>query len=135
MRINQLLYLLKFITKFEMLIYYRLEVLMTLKEKLGKKIKEYRQLQGISQEELAEQLDISQQTLSKIECGKNFLTSETLERISSVLGVNTYELFMFEEYNTQAEMLVEIEKYISIIRSNPQKLAFVKNMVKEVAKL
>lgn len=108
---------------------------MTLKENLGKKIKEYRQLQGISQEELAEQLDISQQTLSKIECGKNFLTSETLERISSVLGVNTYELFMFEEYNTQAEMLVEIEKYISIIRSNPQKLAFVKNMVKEVAKL
>lgn len=108
---------------------------MTLKENLGKKIKEYRQLQGISQEELAEKLDISQQTLSKIECGKNFLTSETLERISSVLGVNAYELFMFEEYNTQADMLVEIEKYISIIRSNPQKLAFVKNMVKEVAKL
>lgn len=108
---------------------------MTLKENLGKKIKEYRQLQGISQEELAEKLDISQQTLSKIECGKNFLTSETLERISSVLGVNTYELFMFEEYNTQADMLVEIEKYISIIKSNPQKLAFVKNMVKEVAKL
>lgn len=108
---------------------------MTLKENLGKKIKEYRQLQGISQEELAEKLDISQQTLSKIECGKNFLTSETLERISSVLGVNTCELFMFEEYNTQADMLVEIEKYISIIRSNPQKLAFVKNMVKEVAKL
>lgn len=108
---------------------------MTLKENLGKKIKEYRQLQGISQEELAEKLDISQQTLSKIECGKNFLTSETLERISSVLGVNTCELFMFEEYNTQADMLVEIEKYISIIKSNPQKLAFVKNMVKEVAKL
>lgn len=108
---------------------------MTLKENLGKNIKEYRQLQGISQEELAEKLDISQQTLSKIECGKNFLTSETLERISSVLGVNTCELFMFEEYNTQADMLVEIEKYISIIRSNPQKLAFVKNMVKEVAKL
>lgn len=92
-------------------------------------------MQGISQEELAEKLDISQQTLSKIECGKNFLTSETLERISSVLGVNTYELFMFEEYNTQADMLVDIEKYISIIKSNPQKLAFVKNMVKEVAKL
>lgn len=108
---------------------------MTLKENLGKKIKEYRQLQGISQEELAEKLDISQQTLSKIECGKNFLTSETLERISSVLGVNTCELFMFEEYNTQADMLIEIEKYISIIKSNPQKLAFVKNMVKEVAKL
>ena len=93
---------------------------MTLKENLGKKIKEYRQLQGISQEELAEQLDISQQTLSKIECGKNFLTSETLERISSVLGVNTCELFMFEEYNTQADMLVEIESYISIIKTNPQ---------------
>lgn len=92
-------------------------------------------MQGISQEELAEKLDISQQTLSKIECGKNFLTSETLERISSVLGVNTCELFMFEEYNNQADMLVEIEKYISIIKSNPQKLAFVKNMVKEVAKL
>lgn len=96
---------------------------MTLKENLGKKIKEYRQVQGISQEELAEKLDISQQTLSKIECGKNFLTAETLEKVLSVLGVKAYELFMFEGYSTQPDMLVEIEKYISIIKSNPKKIS------------
>ena len=48
-----------------------------IKENLGKRIAELRKSLGISQEELAEKLDISQKSLSKIETGKNFLTSET----------------------------------------------------------
>lgn len=75
---------------------------MDLKKVLGSNIKHYRQLKGYSQEEFSEMLNISQQTLSRIERGINFLTAETLEKIPHILSVNTYELFMNnEDYTTK----------------------------------
>lgn len=108
---------------------------MSLKSELGKKIKKYRQIKGISQEELAEKLEISQQTLSKIECGKNFLTSVTLEKIPSILGVNIYELFMFEEEYSSAAMLSDINNYLELVKTNPKKLACIHKLIKEIALL
>jgi len=105
---------------------------MNIKENLGCKIKLYRKLRGISQEELAEKLDISQQTLSKIECGKSFLTSDTLEKISTVLNVNVYELFMFEECTSTNATIEEIEVYLNLLKSNPQKLSCVRKIIKEI---
>ena len=105
---------------------------MSLKTILGKNIKRYRQLKGLSQEELSEKLDISQQTMSKIECGKNFLTSETLEKIPSILGVNLYELFIFEDDYSSEDIVADIEKYLSVLKSNPKKLACVHKLVKEI---
>ena len=58
---------------------------MNIKTLLGKKIKQYRILRGFSQEKLAELLNISQRTLSGIECGNNFLTSQTMDKILEVL--------------------------------------------------
>ena len=49
---------------------------MDIKRLLGKKIKQYRILKGYSQEKFAELLNISQRTLSGIECGSNFLSSQ-----------------------------------------------------------
>lgn len=105
---------------------------MSLKTILGKNIKRYRQLKGLSQEELSEKLDISQQTMSKIECGRNFLTSETLEKIPSILGVNLYELFIFEEDYSSDDVIADIEKYLALLKSNPKKLACVHKLIKEI---
>lgn len=86
-----------------------------------------------SQEEFAEKFDISQQTLSRIECGKNFLTAETLEKILSVLGVKINELFIYEEEYSSDNVLEDIEKYLQFLKSNPKKLACVHKMIKEIA--
>lgn len=53
---------------------------------LGKKIKHERQLQGITQEQLAEKADISVNFMSLIEGGRN-MSVETLVNIASALGV------------------------------------------------
>lgn len=45
---------------------------MNIKQKLGLRIKELRKQNGFSQERLAEMIDISQNSLSKIEIGENF---------------------------------------------------------------
>ena len=54
---------------------------MGIKEELGKKIKRMRINRGLTQEQLAEAVDVSQRTLSGIEIGENFVTAETLDKI------------------------------------------------------
>ena len=106
---------------------------MNLKEVLGKNIKRYRKIKGLSQEQLSEFLNISQQTLSKIESGKNFLTSETLEKIPHILGVNAYELFMDGGEYTSDNVLEDINRYLSLLKTNPQKLECVHRIIKDIA--
>ena len=109
---------------------------MNLKEILGKNIKRYRILKGYSQEQLSEKLGISQQTLSKIERGLNFLTSETLEKIPEILNIQTYELFIGENDNyTQSEILVDIEKHLKYVKNNSKKLHLIQKLIKEIVLL
>ncbi|MBQ8458818.1 helix-turn-helix transcriptional regulator [bacterium] len=108
---------------------------MDLKQVLGNNIKHYRQLKGYSQEEFSELIDISQQTLSRIECGKNFLTSETLEKIPNVLGINLYELFMNGQNYTCDNIMEDIEKHLAVLKTNPKKLSFIHKIIRETADL
>ncbi len=62
----------------------------------GNNIKKFRKAKKLSQEQLAEMVDIARNTLSKIENGKCFVSSETLEKISLALGIDSYELFLFD---------------------------------------
>ena len=54
---------------------------------LGKKIKKERQKRGITQEQLAEKIDISTNFMSLIENGRN-MSVETLVKIAKVFGVS-----------------------------------------------
>ena len=47
-----------------------------IKHLFGRKIKELRIKNKLSQEELAEMIDIAERNLSKIECGKSFIRAE-----------------------------------------------------------
>lgn len=70
---------------------------MKLKEELGKNIKSFRKKHNITQEKLAEQIGIDPKNLSKIEQGKNYPSAETITAIAKTLGINLYELFVFNE--------------------------------------
>ena len=59
-----------------------------IKEQLGKRIYELRKQMNISQEELAEKLEISQRSLSKIETGQNFVKSNTLEKLLTAFYIS-----------------------------------------------
>ena len=51
-----------------------------MKELLGKRIKELRTQKQLTQEQLAEMVDMGERNLSKIECGINFVSADTLEK-------------------------------------------------------
>ncbi len=66
------------------------------KKKFGRRLAELRKKQGLSQEEVAEKIDIAPRNLSKIETGVTFPSIENLEKIISVLNCKTSDLFEFE---------------------------------------
>lgn len=105
-----------------------------IKEKLGKRISELRKCLNISQEELAEKLDISQKSLSKIETGRNFLTSETLEKLLIAFNMKTSELFDFDHLDSQENLLEEIYNYIATIKNDKNALKILYKITQSLAK-
>ena len=105
---------------------------MGIKEEFGEKIKRMRQNRGLTQEQLAEAVDISQRALSAIERGENFVTSETLDRLLKTLNTTSEELFALNHLRSQDELLDEINKNLLKIAQNPQKLEIIYNLTRSL---
>lgn len=105
---------------------------MGIKEEFGEKIKRMRQNRGLTQEQLAEAVDISQRALSAIERGENFVTSETLDRLLKTLNTTSEELFALNHLRSQDELLDEINKNLLKIAQNPQKLEIIYNITRSL---
>jgi len=60
---------------------------------LGKNIKNLRTFHNMSQERLAEKMDLSINTICEIENGKKFVRAETLVGFAALFKTEVYELF------------------------------------------
>ena len=99
-----------------------------IKKQLGKKIKYFRELHGYTQEMLAEKLDMNCRSLSFLECGTNFVTADTLEKLCIQLKVTPKQLFDFEYYPQTPE---NISNEINLlIKNNPEKLNDIYNILR-----
>ncbi len=79
---------------------------MDIKKLLGKKIQKIRKTRGITQEKLAELVELDTSSISHIENGKYYPSAENLEKILKVLEITPSELFMMEA-NAPAKDLIE----------------------------
>lgn len=68
---------------------------------LGKKIKQLRKFSGMTQEQLAEKLNISRQALSKWENGSSMPDVESVVRISKLFQISLEELLLKEEKHVE----------------------------------
>lgn len=107
---------------------------MGIKKELGIKIKRMRINRGLTQEQLAEMVDVSQRTMSGIEIGENFVTAETLDKIIKALNTTSEELFATEHLKDSDILIEEIQNYIKLISNNSQKLETLYNIVKSLKK-
>lgn len=64
--------------------------------KIGKNIKRYRQLKGLTQEELAEKLSCHQTYIGKIELGMINASINKLYDITKILDIKLTDLFNFD---------------------------------------
>jgi len=67
----------------------------SLKAKFGKKLKQLRKERDITQEELADKIDLTIESISNIERGIFGPKFDNLEKIAKVLKVEVKELFEF----------------------------------------
>lgn len=93
-----------------------------LKVKLGKRIKELRKTKGITQEMLAETINMDITSLSKIETGRNYPQSETIEKIAKALNLEVDKLFCFNEKLSKEDYLEAINRNLGFIQNNDEKL-------------
>lgn len=107
---------------------------MTVKKEFGKQIKNLRTVNGYTQEKLAELLNVSQRALSSIELGNNFVSAETLEKILKVFDITLEDLFATNSFKDSDELLKMINKNISEIGNNPEKLEIIYNLTKSLNK-
>jgi len=83
---------------------------------LGKRIKELRKQKGLTQEQLAELIDLETTSLSGIESGRHYPSLPTIEKIARVLGIEIKMLFDFHH-------LQDVEVLKQNIIDNIDKLA------------
>lgn len=62
---------------------------------LSKRIKRLRRKAGLTQEELAEKVDVSTTHIGLVETGKRRASLKTLQRIATVLGIKVKDLIPF----------------------------------------
>ena len=86
-----------------------------LKKKLGARIQEIRKSKKMTQEKLAELINLETPNLSNIERGKKFMTADTLEKIIRVLNVKEKELFDFEHIMPSDELKAQIHSKIDTL--------------------
>ena len=100
-----------------------------IKKLIGKRVKELRKAKHLSQETLAEMLDISQNALSYIETGENFVSSETLEKLITALDIEPQELFMLNHLQSNDELIIKI---VEILKQNPEKVPEIYKIIRAV---
>ena len=88
-----------------------------IKKLLGSKIKAIRKQRGLTQEQLAEMVGIGTPNISYIECGKFAPAIDTLEKISTALNVEPYELYKFDKKSDE-----DIKKELFSAIENDKKL-------------
>ena len=102
---------------------------MCIKKYIGKRIKEIRKNKHLSQEQLSEMLDISQNALSYIETGENFFSAETLEKLISALDIEPSELFEIKHLQKDEQLLDEI---VRMLKENPEKIKDIYKITKSL---
>ena len=78
------------------------------KKLLGKRIKELRKEAGLTQEKLAELINIETTSLSGIESGRHFPSLPTVEKIANNLNVELKSLFDFNHLQSVEKMKIDI---------------------------
>ena len=82
------------------------------KKLIGKRIKYRREMAGLSQEQLAERLNLSKNHISSIECGKSMLTTRSLVAICNILG-GTPDYYLIGEIGPETDAITTLTQRLS----------------------
>ncbi|MDD2337377.1 MAG: helix-turn-helix transcriptional regulator [Geobacteraceae bacterium] len=91
---------------------------------LGARIREIRKARGLTQEQLAEMIDVEQKHVSRIESGKNYPSIDLLEKMAAALKVPLMGFFDFMHLQDDDESAVNLEKMLLELDRDSRKIAY-----------
>ena len=103
---------------------------MSLKTIFAENLKKIRKQRGLTQEELAELVNVAPRHISFIETAKSFPSSDLLERLSKVLNTGFKDFFENRNEISRDEILQQINDITS--RLDDKKLKYIYKMVTEL---
>ena len=90
----------------------------------GKRIKELREKNNLTQEKLAEILDLDYQTISRIETGYYFTSYENLEKFAKAFNVEIKALFETKHLEEELDFEKEIINMLKRATKEEKKLIY-----------
>ena len=71
----------------------------------GKRFKELREKNNLTQEQLAEHIGVEARQISRIETGKCFTTLDNLKKISALYNIEIKDIFNFEHQKSKEDLI------------------------------
>lgn len=106
------------------------------KKALGLRISYLRKIKNLSQEDLAESINKSKNTISNIERGCNSAKLDTYEDIAKALSVSVTELFTTDSLNHDSGRRKKISSIINILEKlDEETLSVVRKQINFIIKL
>lgn len=101
--------------------------------KLGERIRALRKSAGLTQEQLAEKVNVSVNFIGNAERGESAASVKTLRRIAKALGVSLKELFDFPDEDV-SEIIDEMMALLKNREWEAEELRMMRNLVRMVGK-
>lgn len=84
--------------------------MMDIKKEVGRKLRNLREMADLTQEQLAEEIGVQTNTISKVETGRHFISCEFLTKLCSYFKVDESYFFSFStpKYNSSDSEKIEV---------------------------
>ena len=109
-----------------------MEFSICMKKMFGQRLRELRTAKKLTQETVAELIDIKPENYSRIENGLSFPKPENIVKLSKVLGVEIAEMFQFSHLNDYEKILDAI---IEKLKSDKEATVITYKFLKSLGKL
>ncbi len=97
--------------------------MVNIKVLFGRKIKEYRKKNNLTQAQLAELVNVDDKHISCIESGKNFPSPDLIERLATSLKIEPKDLFEFYYLQDSTDLKTDIIQMLDKLNQNELVLA------------
>lgn len=91
---------------------------------LGERIRELRKAKGLTQEQLAELVEVEQKHVSRLELGKSYPTIERLEKIAEALNVPLKDFFDFMHLDSPDTRALKIDEAVKGMNEDYQRIIY-----------
>jgi transcriptional regulator with XRE-family HTH domain len=103
---------------------------MQLKKNFGARLKELRKARKLSQEQLAELVNVDAKHISFLETGRNFPSADLLERLVKIFNIEFKDMFNFTCNLEKNEIINNIN--LRLVNMDVKKLIFLYKIILEL---